>query len=115
MSTIGTNILKRRKELNMTQEELAKKIGYTSKSTINKIENGINDIPQSKIVAFAEALKTTPAYLMGWEQEQQKNDAIADIVGELRTNQEFLDTVTILKSLEKEKFDSIKQMLSLLK
>lgn len=60
-------IKSRRKELNMSQDELAQKLGYKSRSTIAKIENGENDIPQSKIEAFANALQTTPAYLMGWE------------------------------------------------
>jgi transcriptional regulator with XRE-family HTH domain len=60
-----------RKQLGLTQEELAKKMGYKSKSTINKIELGINDIPQSKIFQFAEVLGTTPAYLMGWEVEEK--------------------------------------------
>lgn len=67
MATIGSNIKKRREELGLTQEELAKKMGYKSKSTINKIEMGINDITQSKVIAFAKVLATTPAYLMGWE------------------------------------------------
>ena len=70
MSTVGNNILNRRKSMGMTQEELAKKMGYKSKSTINKIELGINDIPQSKISKFAEVLGTTPAQLMGWEEEK---------------------------------------------
>lgn len=73
MSTVGDNISSRRKSLGMTQEELAKKMGYKSKSTINKIELGINDIPQSKIVRFAEVLETTPEYLMGWKKEENKN------------------------------------------
>lgn len=60
-------IKNRREELNMSQEELAKKLGYKSRSSINKIEKGENDIPQSKIAAFAAALETTPEYLMGWE------------------------------------------------
>lgn len=67
MSIIGKNILKRRKALGMTQEELAIRMGYKSKSTINKIELGINDIVQSKVVKFAEVLQTTPAFLMGLE------------------------------------------------
>lgn len=67
MSDVGKQISKRRKELGMTQEELAKKMGYKSKSTINKIELGINDIVQSKVVKFAEVLDTTPAYIMGWD------------------------------------------------
>ena len=73
MSTVGENILTLRKHLGWTQEELAKKMGYKSKSTINKIELGINDIPQSKIVKFAQVLGTTPAYLMGWKEEGEKN------------------------------------------
>ena len=70
MSTVGENILYMRKRLGMTQEELATRMGYKSKSTINKIEMGINDIPQSKIVKFAEVLGTTPAHLMGWNDEE---------------------------------------------
>ena len=72
MSTVGDNILFIRKQLGLTQEELAKRMGYKSKSTINKIELGINDIPQSKIVQFAEVLGTTPAHLMGWSEETEK-------------------------------------------
>lgn len=71
MSTVGENILLMRKQLGLTQEELANKMGYKSKSTINKIELGINDIPQSKIVQFAEVLGTTPAHLMGWNEENK--------------------------------------------
>lgn len=71
MSTVGDRILFMRKQLGLTQEELAKRMGYKSKSTINKIELGINDIPQSKIFQFAEVLGTTPAYLMGWDEEEK--------------------------------------------
>ena len=73
MSTVGENILLMRKRLGWTQEELATKMGYKSKSTINKIELGINDIPQSKIVKFAEVLGTTPAHLMGWNDEEENS------------------------------------------
>ena len=72
MSTVGKNILRLRKEMGMTQEELAKRMGYTSKSSINKIEMGKSDIPQSKIAKFAEVLGTTPAHLMGWEDERTR-------------------------------------------
>ena len=68
--TIGEKIAKRRKELDLTQEQLAKKLGYKSKSTINKIELGINDMTQSRVVSFAEALNVSVAYLMGWDDEQ---------------------------------------------
>ena len=67
--TLYTNIRKRRKELNLTQDELAALTGYSGKSMIAKIESGKVDIPQSKIVEFAKALRTTPAKLMGWESD----------------------------------------------
>lgn len=67
MLELYANIRNRRKELGMSQDELAKKVGYTSRSTIARIENGEIDLPQSKIKAFADALKTTPGELMGWE------------------------------------------------
>ena len=79
MSTVGENIFRMRKQLNWTQEELALKMGYKSKSTINKIEMGINDIPQSKIVQFAEVLGTTPAHLMGWDEDNKDSPTEADL------------------------------------
>lgn len=60
------NIKKLRLEQNMTQDELAQKVGYTSRSSINKIEAGKVDLSQSKIIEFASALGVTPAQLMGW-------------------------------------------------
>ena len=68
MLEIFKRIRARREELGISQEELAKRLGYKSRSSINKIEKGENDIPQSKIVAFAQALQTTPECLMGWAQ-----------------------------------------------
>ena len=83
MSTVGERILIARKQLGLTQEDLAKRMGYKSKSTINKIELGINDIPQSKIVMFAKVLNTTPAYLMGWDEKSpSENEPITLSEGE---------------------------------
>lgn len=65
--SLGQNIRLFRERLGMSQEELAKKLGYKDRSTIAKIENNVNDLTQSKIVAIADVLKTTPAALMGWE------------------------------------------------
>ena len=69
-------IKQRREELGISQEELAKMLGYKSRSTIAKIEKGENDITQSKIASFAEALKTTPSYLMGWDQEDKSKSEV---------------------------------------
>ena len=69
--SIGKKIKEKRILLGLTQEELAHRLGYKSKSTINKIELGINDIPQSRVVEFANALKIL----------MQKNSDIYGIFG----------------------------------
>lgn len=79
MLELYKRIRRRREELGMSQDELAKKLGYKSRSSINKIEKGENDIPQSKIAAFAEALGTSPEYLMGWN-DKAKNDKEAELL-----------------------------------
>ena len=65
MSERSTRLRLRREELGLSQEELAQRMGYRSKSSITKLEKGINDIPQSKLEELAAALETTPAYLLG--------------------------------------------------
>ena len=67
MLKLYENIRRRRIELELTQDQLAERLGYSGKSMIAKIEAGKVDLSQSKIVAFAEALQTTPARLMGWD------------------------------------------------
>ena len=65
MSELSTRLLLRRKELGLSQEELAQRMGYRSKSSITKLEKGVNDLPQAKLEELAAALETTPAYLLG--------------------------------------------------
>ncbi len=72
MSTIGKRIRERRQQLGLSQGELAKRLGYKSRSSINKIELDQRNLTQSKIRAIADALETSPSYIMGWEN-QAKN------------------------------------------
>lgn len=65
---IGENIRLRRKQLGMTLEEVAAKVGV-SRQTMSRYETGvIGNIPSDKIEKLALALETTPAYLMGWTE-----------------------------------------------
>ena len=48
-NNFGDKIKKVRLEHGMSQEEFAKELGYTSKSTVNKIEKGVNDMSQDKL------------------------------------------------------------------
>lgn len=67
---IGDRIKLRRNQLDKTLEEVGKMVGVT-RATIQRYENGnIQNIPSDKIELLAKALKTTPAYLMGWEYEE---------------------------------------------
>lgn len=77
MPDIGTRIKFARISHGWTQEELAGKMGYKSKSTINKIELGINDLTQSRVLKLAEVLGVTPGYLMGWEDQPEDLGALA--------------------------------------
>lgn len=65
--TIGQIIKMLREERGMTQETLAELIGYSHKSSINKIELGKADLPQSKLIAFAKVLNVSPCELLGLE------------------------------------------------
>ena len=68
--TIGQRIRAKREEKNMRSTELASKI-HSSKQSIYKYENDIiTNIPSNVIEALANALETTPAFLMGWEDEK---------------------------------------------
>ena len=71
MIQLYKNIKEKRLLLGMTQTDLAKKLGYSDKSMIAKIEKGQVDLPQSKILDFAKALDVSPGDLMGWEDENK--------------------------------------------
>lgn len=72
MNDLAKRIKERREELGLSQTQLAFKLGYKSRSSINKIEKGENDIPPSKIKWFAEVLNISPAELMGWDNAELK-------------------------------------------
>lgn len=79
MLELYKNIKRRRQQLKMTQTDLALKMGYADKSMIAKIEKGNVDLPQSKILAFANALETTPGELMGWDYETEATETVDNI------------------------------------
>ena len=66
--TIGQRVKLRREELGLSQEELAKRIGYKSKTSINKIELDFRNLTQSKIKAIADALEQRILH-HGWDEE----------------------------------------------
>lgn len=93
MLDIGDRIRIRREQLNLSQDELAKKIGYKSRSSINKIEMGHYNLTQSKIKAIADALETTPSYIMGWDELDKAVDLerLQKEVAEAKTTLELVE------------------------
>lgn len=81
MLKLYENIKSHRLAAGMTQTELARKAGYTDRSSIAKIESGNVDIPQSKIKQFADIFGIDPGELMGLDYEIE-NPAIFDGLSE---------------------------------
>ena len=80
MSSIGERIKIRRKEIGMSAKELGEIIGKTE-STIFRYEKGrISNVDSNIIVPIAEALRTTPAYLMGWDDESTSRKKVSNII-----------------------------------
>lgn len=69
--TMGDRIKNRRIELGITQQELAEKMGFKTRSHISLLEQGDRNIPISKIKKLANALEISPEYLMGWEDNME--------------------------------------------
>ena len=88
---IGYRIKIKRREQSLTLEELSKKIGV-SRQTLSRYETGvISNIPSDKIELLAEALQTTPSYLMGWEENDSHKEKPAIVTDdELSPQKKYL-------------------------
>lgn len=101
---VGDRIRYRREELEMSQDELARRLGYKSRSSINKIEKEASGLPQTKIVAIANALHTTPAYIMGWTEKEEK-PTVDD-----RLSKDMQELIGRIKNLPEEKIQLLLQI-----
>lgn len=99
MLDLYVNIKNERIKKGWNQTELAKRIGYSDKSMIAKIEAGKVDLPQTKIRAFAKVFGVTESYLMGWNEEIDQE--VPQYIPEI---QEFIE---ILPKLTSEQIESL--------
>lgn len=85
-------IKERRESLGYSLNELAEKIGV-NRSTVMRWENGdIENMKRDKIVSLSEALKISPAVIMGWEDiEEPKVAKVSDTVKDINTLASQLD------------------------
>lgn len=77
--TIYEKIKFLREKNGMSQQELANKVGFKTASAVNKIELGLRDINQSRILAFAKALNTTPNYLLNDDEKLLPPEITSDV------------------------------------
>jgi len=100
--TIGQRIKSRRKELNLSVDELAKRLGK-ARATVYRYENGdIENLPLDILKPIADALEVEPAYLMGWKPDKKEKPAID---GELSEGQKAL--IAFARSIPEDKADLV--------
>lgn len=76
MMALGENIKRARMKAQISQDELAKRLGYKSRSTIAKIESGENDLTQKKVAAFAKALNVSIDFLMDGDSNENNSKGV---------------------------------------
>ena len=79
----GTRVMERRKALNMTQEDLAFKMGFKAKQSISMIERGKRSVDQDQLKELAKHLNCSIDYLMGWDISDEKELIISTISSEI--------------------------------
>lgn len=99
-----------RLERGMTQSELAKKTGYSSKSMIAHIEAGNVNLTTDKIEAFASALGVTPSDLMGWTEEAIDEE----LYSQLKTRPEVRHLLQIALSMQPSELHALLTMAEVL-
>lgn len=98
--TINERIIELRKKRNWSQEELAIKCGYKSKSTISKIESGARDITKSKILVFATVFGVSPSYLLNGEIN---NSNVIENLFRGLTNDEIIKVTEYIKFIKSQR------------
>lgn len=104
-NTLYERVKELRKNKRMSQDDLVKKCGYTSRSSISKLEKGEFNLPSDKIVLLANALDTTPAYLMGWEDDpspKSTDEQLLELI-DLLSDEQKASLIEFIKQIAKNK------------
>lgn len=102
------------------QADLVRETGI-DKGSMSHYVNGRYEPKQDVVFDLAKALDVSEMWLWGYDCPmerpivQKNNDAMADIIVRMRTDEDFFEAVNIMYELDDKKFSSIKQMLTLLK
>lgn len=109
--TIGERIKNRRIEIGLSVEDLASKLGK-NRATVYRYENGdIGNLPISVLEPIAKVLCTTPAYLMGYEDNLNVN---TDLIAEIMKDSDMIAHIELLNMLNQEDKKSVFDMIEFL-
>ena len=111
--TVGERIRHKREELGYTQEELAFKLGYASRSSVNKVENS-KEVTMKKLKLYAKALNTTVEYLVGWEDDFVIEAMAETDVALTNMDVRIKEYALKLAALPKEKQEQIMNLIDML-
>lgn len=100
---INDKLSQRRKELGLTLEDVGKMVGV-GKSTVRKWETGdIANMKRDKIALLAKALKVSPAFIMGWDEQPLPSNVtplsslpLIPVVGKIAAGQPILAQENII-------------------
>ena len=111
--TLYDNIKTLRENLKMSQDELARKVGYKDRTSIAKIESGKIDLAQSKIFAFAKALNVSPEELMGLKYYD--DPFVSEYAEIVRQNPDLRLLFDASKDMSKDDIDFVIHAINILK
>lgn len=103
-TTTGERIKERRKELGLSQRELAARLGYTDHTTVTRIEGGKVELTHSRLIQFANVLGVSAIYLMGMDDEPEDLGALA---AEVLSNAKMLQLMKNVRKLSGADFETV--------
>lgn len=104
----------------MRATDLAEKTGI-NKTTISYYMNGKTVPRSSRLYLIARALDVSEAWLLGYDvaihrpEKQKKTDQLAKLIGRMRTDEDFYETVATLADLTETQYRGVKQLLAAFK
>lgn len=105
------------REAGMKQADLVRATGL-NRGTISRYISGEVEPRHDAAHKLAVALGVSEMWLYGHDvpkgrtPAQRKNDDLAKVIGQMRTNSDFFDLVVMLSRLPQEEYDSVKRIVS---